>query len=73
MHVLRKLTRCLSSTTCNNDESPQQEEHISSTTNILSSLSSEEHRTIKSTESIEVVSPTDDLEEIQQTIPMDRR
>jgi hypothetical protein len=36
MHVLRKLTGCLSSTTCNNDETHQQEKNTSSTTSRLS-------------------------------------
>ena len=41
MHVLRKLTGCLSSTTCDNDEIHQTEENTSSssTTSILSRLS----------------------------------
>jgi hypothetical protein len=39
MHVLRKLTGCLSSTTCDNDETQQQEENTSSTTSMLSQLS----------------------------------
>ena len=73
MHVLRKLTRCLSSTTCNNDESPQQEEQFSSTTNILPSLSLEEDITIKSTGYTEVVSTHHHSDDIQQIIPMDRR
>ena len=46
MHVLRKLTGCLSSTTCLNDQNPQ-EENIDSTTNILSRLSLIEDRTIE--------------------------
>lgn len=72
MHVLRKLTRCLSSTTCNNDESPKQEEQIASTNNPLPSFVPQEDITIKSTDSIEVVSITDS-EDIHQTLPMDRR
>ena len=72
MHVLRKLTRCLSSTTCNNDESPKEEEQIGSTTNPLPSFVLQEDITIKSTDSIEVVMITDS-EDIQQILPMDRR
>jgi len=37
--VLRKLTGCLSSTTCDNDETPRQEENIDSTITVLSQLS----------------------------------
>ncbi len=39
MHVLRKLTGCLSSTTCDNDENHQQEASTSSITSILSQSS----------------------------------
>jgi hypothetical protein len=39
MFVLRKLTGCLSSTTCDNDETPQQEENTDSTITVLSQLS----------------------------------
>jgi hypothetical protein len=38
MHVLRKLTGCLSSTTCDNEETQQQEKNTSSTASILSRL-----------------------------------
>jgi hypothetical protein len=43
MHVLRKLTGCLSSTTCDNDEIHQ----TASTTSILSRLSLIQDTTIK--------------------------
>ena len=39
MHVLRKLTGCLSSTTCDNDENHQQEATTSSIISILSQSS----------------------------------
>jgi hypothetical protein len=69
--VLRKLTGCLSSTTCNNDESPKQE-HIPSTTNTLSCLSSIEDITIKTTISNKVNSPIESRD-IKQTIDMDEK
>lgn len=46
MHVLRKLTGCLSSTTCLNDQNSY-EENLHSTTNILSQLSLIEDTTIE--------------------------
>lgn len=44
--MLRKLTSCLSSTTCDNDETHQQE-NTASTTNILSRLSVIQDKTIE--------------------------
>jgi len=72
MHVLRKLTSCLSSTTCNNDESLNQEEHISSTANALSRLSSIEDITIKPT-IFNKVNSTLESRDIKQTIVMDEK
>jgi hypothetical protein len=72
MHVLRKLTGCLSSATCNNDESPQHEEYISSTTHTLSRLSSIEDITIKPTV-FNKVNSTLEHQRIKQTVVMDEK
>jgi hypothetical protein len=72
MHVLRKLTSCLSSTTGNSDECPKQEEHISSATNILSRLSSIEDITVTTTitnKGNSILEPRN----IRQTILMNER
>jgi hypothetical protein len=68
MHVLRKLTRCLSSATCNNDESLQQEENLSSTTHTLTRLSSIEDITI-----FNKVNSTQEHSDTKQIVIMDER
>ncbi len=72
MHVLRKLTGCLSSTTCNNDQSRKQEEHISPTTNKSSRLSSIEDITIKTT-IFSKVNSTLAPQDTKQTIVMNEK
>jgi hypothetical protein len=63
MHVLRKLTGCLSSTTCDNDETHPTEENISSTTtSILSRLSLIQDTTIE-----KKVNRNRDSRDIEQT------
>ncbi len=66
MHVLRKLTGCLSSTTCDNDEIHQHEENTASTTSILSRLYVIQDKTIE--KPIEnKVDDTRDSRDIEQT------
>jgi hypothetical protein len=72
MHVLRKLASCLSSTTCDNDESLKQEENRSSTTNTLSRLSPIEDITIK-TAILNKDNSTPELRDNNQTIIMSER
>ncbi len=62
MHVLRKLTGCLSSTTCDNDETHKTEENTSSTTSTLSRLSLIQDTTIENK-----VNRNRDSRDIQQT------
>ncbi len=71
MHVLRKLTGCLSSTTCDNDETHQQE-NTASTNRIFSRLSVIQDKTIE--KSIEnKVNSIRDLKDIEQTIMISER
>ncbi len=72
MHVLRKLTSCLSWTTCVNDESLKQEENISSTANTLSRLSPIEDIAIK-TSIIDKVNFIVESRDNNQTIIMSER
>jgi hypothetical protein len=72
MHLLRKLTDCLSSTARDNDESSKHEENTSSTTNTLSRVSPIEDITIKKT----IINKVDSILEprdIRQTIMLNER
>jgi hypothetical protein len=70
--VLRKLTGCLSSTTCDNDETHQQEENTASTNRIFSRLSVIQDKTIE--KSIEnKVNSIRDSKDIEQTIMISER
>jgi hypothetical protein len=69
MHVLRKLTGCLSSTTCDNDETHQQEDNTASTTSILSRSSIIQDKT-KEKPIENKVDPTVDSRDIEQITMM---
>jgi hypothetical protein len=64
--VLRKLTGCLSSTTCDNNETHQQEENTASTTSIVSQLSIIKDKTIENPIANKV-NPTRNYRDIEQT------
>lgn len=68
MHVLRKLTGCLSSINCDNDESLKPEESISLTASTFSQLSSIEDTAIKTTTRSKGNSPLDEPLDIKQAI-----
>jgi len=67
--VLRKLTGCLSSTTCDNDETHQQEENTASITSIVSQLSVIQDKTIENPIANKVNS-TRNSRDIEQTTMM---
>ncbi len=71
MHVLRKLTGCLSSTACDNDETHQQEENTDLTTSMLSRLTVIQDETIEKPIANKV-DRTIDSREIEQTTMMSK-
>jgi len=69
--VLRKLTGCLSSTACDNDETHQQEENTDLTTSMLSRLTVIQDETIEKPIANKV-DCTIDSREIEQTTMMSK-